>query len=109
VHLLPVSPHRRTFITVAPSFVIVCLPFSSTINKSPPYGPKVGFIVAWTAKQAFMFDTICPLPCELSVPALIALAGARNRGNGEKVGLLTFFEDDNRRRLASERHFEDVG
>ncbi len=25
-----------TFITVAPSLVMVCLPFSSTINKSPP-------------------------------------------------------------------------
>lgn len=26
----------RSFMTVAPSFVIVCLPFSSTINRSPP-------------------------------------------------------------------------
>jgi hypothetical protein len=26
----------RTFMTVAPSLVMVCLPFSSTINKSPP-------------------------------------------------------------------------
>lgn len=25
-----------TFITVAPSLVMVCLPFSSTINRSPP-------------------------------------------------------------------------
>lgn len=35
-----------TFITVAPSFVIVCLPFASTSNKSPPYGPSVLRIVA---------------------------------------------------------------
>ncbi|MBE3043761.1 hypothetical protein IMZ48_14550 [Candidatus Bathyarchaeota archaeon] len=26
----------RTFMTVAPSLVIVCLPFSSTISRSPP-------------------------------------------------------------------------
>lgn len=36
----------RTFMTVAPSLVMVCWPFSSTINRSPPYGPRVGFIVA---------------------------------------------------------------
>jgi hypothetical protein len=50
--------HPFTFITVAPSFVIVCLPFSSTSNKSPPYGPSVLRIVAWTAKQALIFETI---------------------------------------------------
>jgi hypothetical protein len=37
---------RQTFITVAPSFVIVCLPFPSTNKRSPPYGPKVLRMVA---------------------------------------------------------------
>lgn len=36
---------RRTFMTVAPSFVMVCLPLPSTSNKSPPYGPRVLLIV----------------------------------------------------------------
>ena len=27
---------KRTFMTVAPSLVMVCLPLASTINKSPP-------------------------------------------------------------------------
>lgn len=51
-----------TFITVAPSFVIVCLPFSSTINKSPPYGPRVDFKVSCTARHALMLEMICPFP-----------------------------------------------
>ena len=42
--------------TVAPSFVMVCLPFSSTSSKSPPYGPSVLLIVACTAMQALMFE-----------------------------------------------------
>lgn len=50
----------RTFMTVAPSLVIVCLPFSSTINRSPPYGPRVGFTVPCTATQALMLDRIWP-------------------------------------------------
>lgn len=47
-----------TFITVAPSLVMVCLPLASTINRSPPYGPSVDLIVACTAKQALMLETI---------------------------------------------------
>lgn len=62
--------HRavRTFITVAPSLVIVCRPFSSTIRRSPPYGPSVDLIVACTARHALMLVMICPLPWEESVP-----------------------------------------
>ena len=40
------SVASHTFITVAPSFVIVCLPLASTRSKSPPYGPNVDFMVA---------------------------------------------------------------
>lgn len=58
------SGFRLTFITVAPSLVIVCLPFSSTSSRSPPYGPKVLLMVDCTAKQALMLDNIWPLPCD---------------------------------------------
>ena len=57
-----IPPH--TFMTVAPSLVIVCLPLASTINKSPPYGPSVLLIVACTARQALIFDITCPFPCD---------------------------------------------
>ena len=60
--------------TVAPSLVMVVLPFSSTSSRSPPYGPRVLLMVDWTAKQALMFDMICPRPCDWSVPARYWLA-----------------------------------
>jgi hypothetical protein len=53
-----------TFMTVAPSFVIVCLPFSSTISRSPPYGPSVPLIVDCTARHALMFEITWPRPCD---------------------------------------------
>ena len=59
-----------SFMTVAPSLVIVCLPFSSTSNKSPPYGPGVLFTVDCTATHALMFERICPRPCDWSVPGM---------------------------------------
>ena len=72
--LLPSSRRAPTFITVAPSLVMVCLPFSSTMSRSPPYGPRVDLMVACTARQALMLEMICPLPCEVSVPAKSALS-----------------------------------
>lgn len=44
-HSISFSPDYLTFITVAPSFVIVCFPLVSTSNRSPPYGPSVLFTV----------------------------------------------------------------
>ena len=58
-----------TFMTVAPSFVMVCLPLASTSRRSPPYGPNVLRIVSCTLRQACIFDKICPFPCEASVPS----------------------------------------
>ena len=58
--------------TVAPSLVIVCLPFSSTMSRSPPYGPSVPLIVACTARQALMFDITWPRPCDWSVPETVS-------------------------------------
>jgi len=59
---------KLAFITVAPSFVIVCFPLASTNKRSPPYGPRVVLIVFWTAKQALMLEMICPRPWDWSVP-----------------------------------------
>ena len=53
-----------TFMTVAPSFVMVCLPFASTSSRSPPYGPKVLFMVDCTAKQALILEMTWPFPCD---------------------------------------------
>lgn len=87
-------------------------------------------IVAWTARQALILEIICPLPWEVSVPvgrrygqlsvaiifAVVASCfyrlllemppknrGVKRAGGGVKR---TFLEDDNRRRLASEGHFD---
>ncbi len=90
-----------TFITVAPSFVIVCLPLASTINRSPPYGPRVDLMVACTAVHAFIFEIIWPFPWEVSVP--------NSWGEWElgqvMVGSRTFFQDDDGGSLPAERHF----
>lgn len=51
-----------TFITVAPSFVIVCRPLASTSRRSPPYGPSVLLTVDCTATQALMLEIIWPFP-----------------------------------------------
>jgi hypothetical protein len=56
------SEPQPTFMTVAPSLVIVCLPFASTIKRSPPYGPSVLFMVDCTARHALMLEMTCPFP-----------------------------------------------
>jgi hypothetical protein len=86
--------------TVAPSLVIVCLPFSSTRSKSPPYGPSVVLIVDWTAMQALMLETTWPRPCDWSVPCRILVLKLKDMFRG----LHTFFEDDDCWRLTAERH-----
>jgi hypothetical protein len=79
----------RTFITVAPSFVIVCRPFASTISRSPPYGPSVGLTVACTARHALMLDRICGLPCDVSVPSFrTMMVGACPPNDMVKAGIV---------------------
>jgi hypothetical protein len=54
---------------VAPSLEMV-VPLSSWMSLSIPRGPSVVRTVSATAVQALMLLSICPRPCEVSVPSL---------------------------------------
>jgi hypothetical protein len=56
--------------TPGDSLEMVAWPRSSTMSLSMPRGPSVVAMVCATARQAEMFDSSCPMPCEVSVPSV---------------------------------------
>lgn len=91
--------------TVAPSLVMVCFPFSSTRSKSPPYGPSVPLMVDCTARQALMLERICPRPCDWSVPAAQSVqAFLLDEARRQELRAHTLAQDHDGGRLPAERH-----